>query len=122
MNITELEAKTREDLLDIAKDLGVSGPTALKKQDLILRLIQAESERQGHLFSGGILELLDDGYGFLRGEALLPGLNDIYVSQSQVRRFGLRTGDLVTGQIRPPKESERYHGLLRVEAVQRPRS
>ena len=117
MNITELEAKTREDLLDIAKDLGVSGPTALKKQDLILRLIQAESERQGHLFSGGILELLDDGYGFLRGEALLPGLNDIYVSQSQVRRFGLRTGDLVTGQIRPPKESERYHGLLRVEAV-----
>ena len=117
VNIAELESKTREDLLDIAKELGISGYTTLRKQDLILRLLQAQTERQGHIFSGGILELIDDGYGFLRGETLLPGLNDIYVSQSQVRRFGLRTGDLVTGQIRPPKESEKYYGLLRVETV-----
>ncbi len=116
-HLAELESKTREDLLEIAKELGISGVSTLKKQDLMVRLLQAESERQGHLFSGGILELIDDGYGFLRGESLLPGLNDIYVSQSQVRRFGLRTGDMVTGQIRPPKESEKYHGLLRVETV-----
>ena len=116
-HLAELESKTREDLLDIAKELGISGVSTLKKQDLMVRLLQAESERQGHLFSGGILELIDDGYGFLRGESLLPGLNDIYVSQSQVRRFGLRTGDMVTGQIRTPKESEKYHGLLRVETV-----
>ena len=117
MNIAELELKTREDLLDIAKDLGISGYSTLKKQDLIFRLLQANSEQQGHIFSGGILEVVDDGYGFLRGDTLRPGLNDIYVSQSQVRRFGLRTGDMVTGQIRPPKEGEKYHGLLRVEAV-----
>ncbi len=116
-SIAELETKTREDLLEIAKELGITGSSTLKKQDLVQRLIQAESERQGHLFSGGILDLVDDGYGFLRGEALLPGLNDIYVSQSQVRRFGLRTGDMVTGQVRPPKESEKYHGLLRVETA-----
>jgi len=117
VNIAELELKTREDLLDIAKDLGISGYSTLKKQDLIFRLLQANSEQQGHIFSGGILEVVDDGYGFLRGDTLRPGLNDIYVSQSQVRRFGLRTGDMVTGQIRPPKEGEKYHGLLRVEAV-----
>ena len=117
MNIAELELKTREDLLDIAKDLGITGYSTLKKQDLIFRLLQANSEQQGHIFSGGILEVVDEGYGFLRGDTLRPGLNDIYVSQSQVRRFGLRTGDMVTGQIRPPKEGEKYHGLLRVEAV-----
>jgi len=117
VNIAELELKTREDLLDIAKDLGISGYSTLKKQDLIFRLLQANSEQQGHIFSGGILEVVDDGYGFLRGDTLRPGLNDIYVSQSQVRRFGLRTGDMVTGQIRAPKEGEKYHGLLRVEAV-----
>lgn len=117
MSTAELEAKTREDLLEIAKELGISGYSTLKKQDLVLRLIQVQSEREGHIFSGGILETVDDGYGFLRGDTLLPSLNDIYVSQSQVRRFGLRTGDLVTGQIRPPKESEKFYGLLRVEAV-----
>jgi len=117
VNIAELELKTREDLLDIAKDLGISGISTLKKHELIFRLLQANSEQQGHIFSGGILEVVDEGYGFLRGDTLRPGLNDIYVSQSQVRRFGLRTGDMVTGQIRPPKEGEKYHGLLRVEAV-----
>lgn len=117
MNIAELEAKTREDLLEIARGLGISGHTGLKKDDLVLRLLQAQSEQQGYLFTGGVLEIVDEGYGFLRQESLLPGPNDVYVSQSQIRRFGLRTGDMVTGQVRPPKDSEKYHSLLRVEAV-----
>lgn len=117
MNIAELEARTREGLMDIAKELGISGYSTLKKQELILRLLQAQTESQGHLFRGGILEIVDEGFGFLRQESLLPGLNDVYVSQSQIRRFGLRTGDMVTGQVRPPKEGEKYYGLLRVEAV-----
>src|SRR6476469_8650063 len=76
-----------------------------------------QAERDAALTTGGILEIVDDGYGFLRGESLLPGSNDVYVSQSQIRRFGLRTGDYVTGQVRAPKDSEKYYGLLRVEAV-----
>jgi len=117
VNLAELETKTREDLLEIARELGVPGFSTLRKQDLIFRLLQAQAEKEGNIFSGGILEIVDDGYGFLRGESLLPGLNDVYVSQSQIRRFGLRTGDYVTGQVRPPKDSEKYYGLLRVEAV-----
>ncbi|MSQ15358.1 MAG: transcription termination factor Rho [Dehalococcoidia bacterium] len=117
MNITDLESKSREALVEIAKELGISGYDTLKKQELVNRLLQLHSEQQGHIFSGGILEIVDEGYGFLRGESLLPGLNDIYVSMSQIRRFGLRTGDMVTGQVRPPKEGEKYYGLLRVEAV-----
>jgi len=117
LNIAELETKTREDLMDIAKELGISGYSSLKKQDLIFRLLQAQTEREGNIFSGGVLDLVDDGYGFLRSESLLPGINDVYVSQSQIRRFALRTGDYVTGQVRPPKDSERYYGLLRVEAI-----
>jgi transcription termination factor Rho len=115
--ITELEGKTREDLLDLAKDLGLSGTSGLKKQDLVYRVLQAQAEKDGNLFTTGVLEIVDDGYGFLRGESMLPSVNDVYVSQSQVRRFALRTGDLVMGQVRPPKESEKYYGLLRVEAV-----
>ncbi len=115
--MAELETKTREDLMDIAKELGISGYSTLRKQDLIFRLLQAQAEKEGNIFSGGVLEIVDDGYGFLRGESLLPGLNDVYVSQSQIRRFALRTGDYVTGQVRPPKDSEKYYGLLRVEAV-----
>jgi transcription termination factor Rho len=103
--------------MDIAKELGISGYSSLKKQDLIFRLLQAQTEREGNIFSGGVLDLVDDGYGFLRSESLLPGINDVYVSQSQIRRFALRTGDYVTGQVRPPKDSERYYGLLRVEAI-----
>jgi transcription termination factor Rho len=117
MNITELEHKTREDLLDLAKDMGLSGYSQLKKQDLIFRLLQVQTEKEGNIFAGGILETVDDGYGFLRGETMLPSINDVYVSQSQIRRFALRTGDYVTGQVRPPKDSEKYYGLLRVEAV-----
>lgn len=117
VNIAELETKTREDLLDIARGLGIPGISALRKQDLIFRLLQTQAEQQGNLFRAGYLEIVDDGYGFLRQENFLPGMNDVYVSQSQIRRFALRTGDLVTGQVRPPKNGEKYYGLLRVEAV-----
>ena len=115
--ITELEAKTREELLDMAKELGISGVGVLRKQELVLRLLRAQAEQQGYMFSGGVLDIVDDGYGFLRGPSLLPGANDVYVSQSQIRRFGLRSGDLVTGQVRSPKNGEKYPSLLRVEAV-----
>lgn len=117
VTITELESKTREDLLDLAKDLGVSGYSALKKQDLVVKVLQARAEKDGNIFAEGILQTVDDGYGFLRGESMLPTVHDVYVSQSQVRRFALRTGDRVMGQVRPPKDSEKYYGLLRVEAV-----
>jgi transcription termination factor Rho len=117
VNIAELEAKTRDELQDIARELGVTGYSALKKQDLIFRILQAQTEQQGYLFGGGILEIVEDGYGFLRKDGFLPGAADVYVSQTQIRRFGLRTGDMVTGQVRPPKDNEKYYGLLRVEAV-----
>jgi transcription termination factor Rho len=117
LTIAELENKTREDLMDLAKGLGITGVSTLKKQDLVVRVLQAQAEREGNMFAQGILQIVDDGYGFLRGESMLPTVNDVYVSQSQVRRFGLRTGDLVMGQVRAPKESEKYYGLLKVEAV-----
>ena len=117
INITELEAKTREELIAIARDIGISGYTTLKKQDLVLRLLQASAELQGNLFGEGVLDTMDEGYGFLRQDTLRPGANDIYVSQSQIRRFGLRTGDTITGQMRLPKNSEKYYSLLRIEAV-----
>ncbi len=117
LNIAELESKTLDELQEMAKELEISGFTRLKKQELIFRLLQAQTEQQGNIFGGGVLEIMEDGIGFLRGERLLPSNNDIYVSQSQIRRFGLRTGDMVTGQLRPPKESEKYYSLLRVEAV-----
>ncbi|MCH8994978.1 MAG: transcription termination factor Rho [Chloroflexi bacterium] len=117
VTIAELENKTREDLLDLAKDLGISGYSALKKQDLVVKVLQARAEKDGNIFAEGILQTVDDGYGFLRGESMLPTVHDVYVSQSQVRRFALRTGDRVMGQVRPPKDSEKYYGLLRVEAV-----
>ena len=117
VTIAELENQTREGLMDIAKDLGVSGYSQLKKQELIVKVLQAQTEKDGNIFAEGILQTVDDGYGFLRGESMLPTVNDVYVSQSQVRRFALRTGDLVMGQVRPPKDSEKYFGLLRVEAI-----
>jgi transcription termination factor Rho len=117
VNIAELETKTVTELRDIARDWDLSGYSALKKQDLIFRLLRAETERQGNIFSAGVLEIVDDGFGFLRHDRLLPSTTDIYVSQTQIRRFGLRTGDMVSGQIRPPKENEKYFSLLRVEAV-----
>src|SRR2546427_6464880 len=89
----------------------------MRKQDLVFRLLEAQTVQQGNLFSGGILDIVDDGYGFLRGPTCLPGPTDVYVSQTQIRRLGLRTGDMITGQVRPPKDSEKFYGLLRVEAV-----
>jgi transcription termination factor Rho len=117
VNITELELRSRDDLVIQATNLGVAGATDLQKQELVQRLLSHQAEQFGHIFGGGVLDIVDDGFGFLRGESLLPGINDVYVSQTQVRRFGLRTGDYVTGQVRAPKESEKYYGMLRVESV-----
>jgi len=118
VNIVELEQKTLDELREIARQMGVSGYSRLKKMDLVFRLLQAHAEEQGYIFGGGVLDIIDDGIGFLRSEKkMLQGPKDIYVSQSQIRRFGMRTGDFVVGQVRPPKDSEKYFGLLRVEAV-----
>ena len=117
INVAELENKTLNELREMAKAIGITGVSNLKKQDLIFKLLQAQTEEAGHTLSDGVLDIVADGYGFLRGERMLPGPDDVYVSQSQIRRFGLRTGDRVWGQIRPPKESERYYSLLRVEMV-----
>jgi transcription termination factor Rho len=117
MNIAQLESMNLADLRSMSKDLDIQGATRLKKDDLILRIMQADAERRGLELRGGILEVMSEGMGFLRAEHYLPGPNDIYVSQSQIRRFGLRTGDMVIGQIRPPKDSEKYYGLLRVESI-----
>ncbi len=117
MNMAELEAKTLEELRSQAKEFNVSGYSKLKKSDLILKILKANAEAQGFIFGGGVIEIVQDGIGFLRSVDLLPGPDDIYVSQSQIRRFGLRTGDMVIGQVRPPKDTEKYFGLLRVEAV-----
>jgi transcription termination factor Rho len=115
--LVDLEAKERDQLEQIARALGVDELSSLRTQELIYRVLQAQAERQGNIFAGGVLDLVDDGYGFLRQERLLPGQSDVYVSQSQIRRFALREGDWVTGHVRPPKDSEKYFGLLRVEAV-----
>ncbi|MCL4396426.1 MAG: transcription termination factor Rho [Chloroflexi bacterium] len=117
LNYAELENKNLTELREIAKEQAVSGYTRLKKTDLIFRLLRAKAERDGLIFGGGVLQIVEDGIGFLRSDHLLPGPEDVYVSQSQIRRFGLRTGDMVIGQVRPPKETEKYFGLLRVEAV-----
>lgn len=117
MDISELEHKTKDQLVEAAKEMGITNYAGLKKQDLIMRLLQADAEQQGNIFCGGILEIMPDGYGFLRQDTLLPSSTNIYISQSQIRRFGLRNGDLVTGQGRPPKNGEKYISLLRVEAV-----
>lgn len=117
MTMSQLEELSLNELRDIARDLDITGYTRLKKYDLVMRLLRGSAENQGHIFGGGVLEVVQDGIGFLRSDLLLPGPEDVYVSQSQIRRFGLRTGDLVAGQVRPPKETERYHGLLKVEAV-----
>ncbi len=117
MNIADLESKSKGELMDMAKERGLSGYATLKKQDIILRILQTQAEQQGLLYGGGILEIMDDGYGFLRQESFLPGNQDVYVSQSQIRRFVLRTGDMVSGQVRPPRDGEKYQSLIRVETV-----
>ena len=117
MNITDLEKKNRDELIELAKEMGISNYANSKKQELIMLLLQASVEQQGYIFCSGILEIMSDGYGFLRQDSLLPSFNDVYVSQSQIRRFGLRNGDMVAGQGRPPRNGEKYYSLLRVEAI-----
>ncbi|WP_324669503.1 transcription termination factor Rho [Geochorda subterranea] len=117
MTIAELQAKSNTELHELAKGLGVTGYTKLRKRDLIREILRAETEKEGLTLVDGILEILPDGYGFLRVAGYTPGPNDVYVSPSQIRRFSLRTGDSVLGQVRPPKDSERYHALLKVVAV-----
>ena len=117
MKVLELEKTPLNSLRQIAKDLDVKGFNRLKKEDLILKIQQAEAEREGLELRGGILEIMSEGIGFLRSGHYQPGPYDVYVSQSQIRRYGLRNGDLVIGHVRPPRESERHYGLLKVETV-----
>ncbi len=117
MNIAELETKTKEELIEMAKEKGINTSATLKKHDIIMRLLETHTEEQGNIFCSGILEIMTDGYGFLRQETLLPSQTDVYISPSQIRRFGLRNGDMVTGQGRPPKTNEKYYSLLQVVAI-----
>lgn len=110
------DMKIRE-LYDVAKQIGVNNYTAMRKRELIFAILSAQARETGYIFAEGILEVHPDGYGFLRGENLLPSNNDIYVSQSQIRKFNLNTGDIVAGEVRPPKEGEKYHALLKIEAI-----
>ena len=119
MNIIDLKEKKINELNKLAKQLNVEGASGMRKQDLIFAILQAQTEKNGLIYGEGVLETLPDGFGFLRSPDFnyLPGPDDIYVSPSQIRRFNLRTGDTIAGQIRPPKEGERYFALLKVEAV-----
>lgn len=119
MDISELQSLRVKDLTKMAQDLEVTEYTGLRKQDLILKILETQAKNEGKVYSRGVLETMPDGYGFLRSPDFnyLPGPDDIYVSPSQIKRFGLRTGHLVSGQIRPPKDNERFFALLRVDAV-----
>jgi transcription termination factor Rho len=119
LNIHDLKEMSITDLTHIAQDLNVAGATGMRKQELIFEILRAQAEQSGHIFSEGVLEVLQDGFGFLRAPDYnyLPGPDDIYVSPSQIRRFDLHTGDTISGQIRSPKEGERYFALIKVEAV-----
>ena len=119
MDIAELKSLKISELTKVAQELNIQGSTGLKKQELIFRILEEQTKKEGLIFAEGVLEVLPDGYGFLRSPDYnyLPGPDDIYVSPSQIKRFGLRTGDTVSGQIRPPKENERFFALLKVEAV-----
>ena len=118
MNLAELDGKNKEELLTLAQEIGLeNGLSALSKGEIVFRMMQTYAEQQGYILASGVLDLINDGYGFLRQPNLKPSPNDVYVSQSQIRRFALRTGDQVMGQVRPPKDSEKYYGLVRVEGV-----
>jgi transcription termination factor Rho len=117
MKVLELQSTPLATLRQMAKELDIQGANRLKKDDLILRIQQVEAEREGLEIRGGVLEIMSDGIGFLRSGHYQPGPYDVYVSQSQIRRYALRNGDLIIGQVRPPRESERHYGLLRIESV-----
>ena len=108
MDISQLESKTKDELLELVNEMGISNHAGLKKQDIIIRLLQVYTEQEGNTFCSGVLETMSDGYGFLRNGSLLPSSTDVYVSQSQIRRFGLRNGDMVVGQGRPARAGEKY--------------
>jgi transcription termination factor Rho len=119
LDLTQLKEMSINELSGVARGLGVENPTGMRRQDLIFRILQRQTEREGLIFGEGVLEVLPEGFGFLRAPEYnyLPGPDDIYVSPSQIRRFNLHTGDTVSGQIRPPKEGERYFALIKVEAI-----
>ena len=118
MNLTELDGKNKQELITLAQQLGLeNGLGALTKGEIVFRMMQSYAEQQGYILAHGVLDLINDGYGFLRQLNLKPSPHDVYVSQSQIRRFALRTGDQVMGQVRPPKDGEKYYGLVRVEGV-----
>ncbi|MBI3949153.1 MAG: transcription termination factor Rho, partial [Acidobacteria bacterium] len=119
LEISELKDMSISRLTQIARDLQIPGATSMRKQELIFKILQAQTERIGYIFSEGVLECLPDGFGFLRcpDYCYLPGPDDIYVSPSQIRKFDLHTGDIVSGQIRPPKNGERYFALIKVKAI-----
>lgn len=117
MHLKEMEMMTLEELHQLARDNQVELPATMNKKDLIFAILRQEAESEGLIFTQGVLEIMPEGYGFLRRVNYLPHEDDIYISASQIRRFGLRTGDLVSGKVRPPKENERYYALLHVEAV-----
>ena len=119
MTISELKEHNIAELTKLARGLDIAGTSGLRKQDLIFKILQAQSEKEGHIFAEGVLEILPDGYGFLRSPDYnyLPGPDDIYVSPSQIRRFDLKTGDTISGNVRPPHEGEKYFALVKVEAI-----
>ena len=119
MDIVELKQKTISELAAVAKSLNIESIAGLKKADIIFKILEAQTAKNGLIFAEGVLEVLEDGYGFLRSPSYsyMPGPDDIYVSHSQIKRFDLKTGDTVSGQVRPPKESERYFALLKIEAI-----
>ncbi|OGB89227.1 transcription termination factor Rho [candidate division WOR-1 bacterium RIFCSPHIGHO2_01_FULL_53_15] len=117
MDIVELEGKTLQELYAIAKDLNIPNLRQLKKHDLIFKILEAQTEKNGFMFAKGVLEILPENYGFLRTAGYLPSREDVYVSQTQIRRFDMQNGDYVTGQVRPPKEGEKYYSLLKIEAI-----
>jgi transcription termination factor Rho len=117
LDLSTLEDKNLTELREIAKNLNIAGSTTMKKSDLVFKILEQQAENHGHQFKKGILDILPDGKGFLRTDGYLAGNEDVYVSQSQIKRFNLKTGDMVTGMVRPPKEMERHFGLLRVEAI-----
>ena len=119
LDLSDLKEMNIQSLTAMARELGVEGAAGMKKHDLIFKILQSQTEKSGLLFAEGVLETLPDGYGFLRAPEsnYLPGPDDIYVSPSQIRKFDLRTGDTVSGQVRPPKEGERYFALIKVEAI-----
>ena len=117
MNIEELQGKPETELLTLAKEKGITKVENLGQQDLVLQILKSEVEQEGHVFCQGVLETMSDGYGFLRQDTMLPNQTDVYISPSQIRRFGLRNGDMIVGQGRPPKSNEKYFSLLQILAI-----